>query len=397
MRQTGYGLVFTLALCLMGMFAGTPVFAQEDLAEPELTDEGFNPDDLTPVGEEQFYKARVIEVVEQSETPIGGSQQSLRIELLQGPDEGREVNSLYLAPAEGQGVKVGDSVVVMAVDGVNGTGYWVQDHYRVPSLIFIFAIFIGLTVAFAGWRGFMSLAGLGVSVLVLTLFVVPQIMAGQNPLLVSLVGGLVIATFSIYLAHGFKRRTSVAVLGTLITLVLSIGLALMFVWMAKLFGFGSEEAYYLQTTQTTALNLRGLLLGGIIIGALGVLDDITTAQAAAVDEIRKANPALSVRDLVTRGFSVGREHITSLVNTLVLAYVGASFPLLLLFTAFPRPLWVVLNSEQIAEEIIRTLVGSSALILAVPITTALAAYLLPYWAGKKGEEKGDSNPHAHVH
>lgn len=395
-RISGASVVIALLL-LLG--AGVPgAVAQENPTSfDEPAAEDFNPEDLTPVGEEEFYRARVIEVVQETETPIGGKQQSLRIELTQGPEEGRQVSSLYLAPAEGQGVEVGDSVVVMAVDGVNGTGYWVQDHYRVPSLVFIGGIFIGLTVLFAGWRGVMSLAGLTVSIVVLTLFVVPRIMAGDNPLVVSLLGGLVIATFSIFLAHGFRRRTSVAVLGTLLTLVLSIGLAILFVWMAKLFGLGSEEAYYLQTTQNTPFNLQGLLLGGIIIGALGVLDDITTAQAAAVDEIRRANPALSVGELTTRGFSVGREHITSLVNTLVLAYVGASFPLLLLFTAYPRPLWVVLNSEQIAEEIIRTMVGSSALILAVPITTALAAYLLPKWAEVKGEEKNHGGGHAHHH
>jgi uncharacterized membrane protein len=151
-------------------------------------------------------------------------------------------------------------------------------------------------------------------------------------------------------------------------------MAIIFVAIGKLFGLGSEEAIYLQLVPLEQLNLQGLLLGGIILGALGVLDDITTAQSAAVDELRKANPALGARELYRRGLSVGTEHITSLVNTLFLAYAGASLPLFILFTIYnDMPLWVTLNSEFIAEEIVRTVVGSVALILAVPITTAAAA------------------------
>ncbi|HYC80108.1 MAG TPA: YibE/F family protein, partial [Candidatus Binatia bacterium] len=146
------------------------------------------------------------------------------------------------------------------------------------------------------------------------------------------------------------------------------------------------------------LNLRGLLLGGIILGVLGVLDDITTAQSAAVYEIRRANPALPFKELYSRGLSIGREHISSLVNTLFLAYAGASLPLFLFFTAgdHPQPFWVTLNSEFIAEELIRTLVGSVALMLAVPITTFLAAY---YFSRRPVEQSaaGEHSHHGHFH
>jgi uncharacterized membrane protein len=147
--------------------------------------------------------------------------------------------------------------------------------------------------------------------------------------------------------------------------------------LTHLTGGGTEEAFYLQIGVLSTLNLRGLLLGGIIIGALGVLDDITTAQTAAVDEISKANPSLRFEELVKRGHSIGREHITSLVNTLALAYVGASLPLLLIFSAaHSEPLWVLLNREYIIEELVRTLIGSITLILGVPISTLLAALFL---------------------
>jgi uncharacterized membrane protein len=163
----------------------------------------------------------------------------------------------------------------------------------------------------------------------------------------------------------------------MVTLAFATGLADLIVGLAHLSGRGSDEALFLQTGYLETVNLRGLLLGGIVLGALGVLDDITTAQAAAVEEISRADPGLGVRDLYRRGLSVGREHITSLVNTLVLAYAGASLPLFILFTLNTnQPLWVTLNSEFVAEEIARTIIGSLALTLAVPITTALAARLL---------------------
>ena len=169
---------------------------------------------------------------------------------------------------------------------------------------------------------------------------------------------------------------------TLITLTLSIGIALLTVSWAKLFGLGSEEAFYVQVGTFANLNLRGLLLGGIIIGILGVLDDITTAQAAAIEEIHRANPKLNFFELAKRGLSVAGEHIVSLVNTLALAYIGASFPLLLLFSQAYVPIWVALNSERVIEEIVRTLIGSSALVFAVPITTYLAAWFFSNYGSK---------------
>lgn len=212
----------------------------------------------------------------------------------------------------------------------------------------------------------------------------------------SMIGALVIALFSIYLAHGLNRRTTIALISTLLTLGIASGLAILFVKAGKLFGLGSEEAFYIQQLGSLAdLNLQGLLLGGIILGALGVLDDITTAQTAAVYEIKRANSALTVRELYNRGISVGREHISSLVNTLFLAYAGASLPLFLFFTVggSTQPLWVTLNSEFIAEEVVRTLVGSIALMLAVPITTFLAAN----YFGNRPVEQNSSQETEHVH
>lgn len=212
------------------------------------------------------------------------------------------------------------------------------------------------------------------SIGVLLVFVIPSIIAGANPLLISLIGSALIACTALYLAHGFNRRTTLALLSTILTLVLSIVLAVVFVHLGKLFGMGSEEARFIQTGLSQAIDLRGLLLGGIIIGALGVLDDITTAQTAAIDELSKANHTLGFSELFASGTSIGREHIASLINTLALAYIGASLPMFVLFFVNDEtPWWVILNSEFVAEEVVRTLVGSATLLLAVPISTYIAA------------------------
>ena len=367
------GLLATLVL---------PAQAQEEMLPSELEQLSSQPD--------VFYRALVTRVIEEKNHDtlgIAGApafSQKLRVQLLTGPKEGSELEMDYGGLKDDARLREGEKVIVLAPNGIDDPERWhIFDRYRLTSLYSIIGFFFVLTIIFARGRGVTSLLGLGISILVLTVYIVPQLLAGRNTLFVILTGSLVIATVSIYLAHGFTRRTTVALGSTLITVCGALLLSFLFVWMAKLFGTGSEEAFYLQTAPVAGINLKGLLLGGIIVGALGVLDDITTAQAAAVDELAKANPAFTRRDLFRRGLSIGREHITSLVNTLVLAYAGASFPALLLFTIYERPLWVVMNTEVIAEEVIRTLVGSIALMCAVPLTTALAAYFLSAATQKK--------------
>ncbi|HEV8340469.1 MAG TPA: YibE/F family protein [bacterium] len=273
-------------------------------------------------------------------------------------------------------MRVGETVVIVKMASSAGPAYEVIDRYRLLPVGMILGFFFLLAILLGGIRGATSILGLVVTILVLAKFIVPRILAGQNPLAISLAGAFVIALLSIFLAHGLSRRTTIALVSTLLALAIGAFLSAFFVSLTRLFGVGTEEAFYLQLGPLEKLNLRGLLLGGIILGALGVLDDVTTAQAGAVDEISQANPNLRYAELYRRGLSVGREHITSLVNTLVLAYAGASLPLFLLFSlGLGQPLWVLLNSEFIVEEVVRTLVGSICLMLAVPITTTLAAYV----------------------
>ncbi len=238
------------------------------------------------------------------------------------------------------------------------------------------AVFCIVTIVFGRRRGAAAIIGLLVSIAVLIWFIIPRIAAGGSPLFIALSGATVIAVISHIVSHGVRRRTFISLSGTLATVWLSAPLALVAVSAVRLSGVGSDEAFYLSVGVFGAIDLRGLLLGGIVLGALGILDDVTSTQAATVDEISQADPTLGVRELYRRGLSVGREHIAALVNTLALAYVGASLPLfLLLAEGGGMPTWLVANGELIVEEVIRTLVGSTALILAVPLTTILAAWI----------------------
>ncbi len=342
-----------------------------------------------PVQKDKFYRAIVTDEPEETMITEFGQTlliQKIPLEIENGPEKGKKLELDFSISAGSPGstrLSKSDKVIVAkSVFGEDVT-YYISDVYRLNSLWLLCGLFLLLALIFAKWSGLRALFGLLISFAVIIWFIVPKIIDGHNSLIIGFVGTLIIATASIFIAHGFRSRTTIAFVSTVTTILLTILLAILFTNLMHLFGLGSEEAFYLQATPEKIFNLRGILLAGIIIGTLGVLDDITTAQAAVVEELHKANPSLSIRELFTRGSSVGREHIISLVNTLVLAYTGASLPLLLLFDIYERPTWIILNSEIVIEEIVRMLIGSMALILAVPLTTGLAAW---YYGRKKNIE-----------
>lgn len=274
--------------------------------------------------------------------------------------------------------KIGDQVVINIVNQIaEGNPYQITDKYRLDILVFLLVILIGTACVFAGWNAIFSFLGLVFSVVVLIFFIVKGILAGYNPLLITIIGSFLIATVSVYLGHGFNKKTSIAILGILSTLTFTGLLAILFVNLGGFLGLGSEEAFFLQLDSGIQINLAGILLAGIVIGTLGVLDDITTAQVAVVNELKLANPNLNDTELYIRAVRVGKEHITALINTLVLAYAGASMPLFILFVQDGiQPVWSLLNGEFVAEEILRTLAGSIALVVSVPLTTFLAVKFL---------------------
>lgn len=348
---------------------------------------------------DSYVRAKVLSVSpEKQDTDYGGilrSTQDVQLRIMDGTDAGTviTIENSILNDRDDMRLHEGETIIMERIISPDGsTDYLMREKYRLPSLFVLTLFFFVLGVLLAGRVGFTSILGLAVSVVILIFFVVPKIIAGSNPLFISLVGSVGIAFTSLYLAHGWNRRTTIALISTIITLFLSTILAVVFVHFAKLFGMGTEESVFLQFGVLEQVNLRGLLLGGIIIGALGVLDDITTAQTAAIDELSKANHTLGFAELYHAGTSIGREHIASLINTLALAYVGASLPILLLFSINEEmPWWVIVNSEFVAEEIVRTLVGSSTLLLAVPISTWIAAK--SFADGNHTTAKGHSHAH----
>jgi uncharacterized membrane protein len=360
------GAVFVLvAATVVGLVLLWP--EREDIPRPE----NFGPSPRTE-------KAEVVAVRAAPCAEGVGGADCLRVSaaLRSGPDEGSEVSFTFVA-AEGE-FNVGDDIRVaknpVPEEGVQVDPYSFSDFERRPPMLWLAALFVGIVLFTGRWQGLRALIGLAASLALVVFFVVPAILEGRSPTAVAFVGALAVMLVTLPLAHGFGPKTIAASLGTAIALALTLVLAHAFTGLAHLSGASSEEAVYLRATQGE-ISLRGLLLAGMVIGALGVLDDLTVSQSSTVMALRRADPSLTFRALFRNALAVGHDHIAATVNTLVLAYVGASLPVLLVFSLADTPLTEAVNFEAVAAAIVAMLVGSIGLIAAVPITTALAALL----------------------
>ena len=294
------------------------------------------------------------------------------VRLTQGPEKGTTVDlDLFEGPGQPR-LQVGDPVVLGRADDRGRVDYYFSDFQRRTPLLWLGLVFAVAVIAIGRIRGLAALIGLGLSFVLLIAFVLPAILEGENALLVAIVASSAIMFLLMYLAHGVNPKTTAALLGTLVSLALTGFLAVLFVGVARVANVNTEEASFLQNA-ASQVSLKGILLGGIIIGSLGVLNDVTVTQASAVWALREADPTAGARDLYRRAMAIGRDHIASTVDTLVLAYAGASLPLLLLFTLASRPIADVVTGSLVAEEIVRTLVGGVGLVASVPVTTGLAA------------------------
>ncbi|MFF8948045.1 YibE/F family protein [Streptomyces sp. NPDC014940] len=292
-----------------------------------------------------------------------------------GKDRGRTFTEI-VQPDQSRQLHQGQKVVVAYEPSApRELQYSVTDVNRKFPMALLAGVFALTVVVVGRMRGIMALVALAVSFMVLTFFILPAILQGSNPLLVAVVGSSAIMLIALYMCHGLSARTSVAVLGTLASLLLIGVLGSGFIGWAALTG-NTDDSTGLIHGLFPSIDMSGLLLAGVIIGSLGVLDDVTVTQTSAVWELHEANPAMGRRDLYRAAIRIGRDHIASVVNTLVLAYAGAALPLLLLFSIAQSSVGTVANSELVAEEIVRTLVGSIGLVASVPVTTALAALVV---------------------
>ncbi|HWM39600.1 MAG TPA: YibE/F family protein [Streptomyces sp.] len=305
----------------------------------------------------------------------GGICRKATVEVTGGKDKGDKFTEV-VPPDATRTYSTGQEVVVAyAENAPRELRYSVIDVDRdVPTVLLagVFALFVVLV---GRMRGLLALAGLAVSFAVLSFFILPAILQGSNPLVVAVVGGSAIMLATLYLCHGLSARTSVAVVGTLISLLLIGVLGSLFIDWARLTG-NTDDQTSLVHGLFPDIGIQGLLLAGVLIGSLGVLDDVTVTQTSAVWELKAADPGAGWRKLYGAAMRIGRDHIASVVNTLVLAYAGAALPLMLLFSIAHSSVPTVATSEVVAEEIVRTLVGSIGLVASVPVTTLLAALVV---------------------
>jgi uncharacterized membrane protein len=330
-------------------------------------------------------QAEVVEIVEEGMVTLGDHTQPyqlLRVQLLEGQFAGRQVVIDYgqrqIRP-EGLNIRPGEIILVTVGQQPDGTlTAYFTDFVRTRPLLWLLGTFVLFSILISGWKGVRSLIGMAISLVVIVAYIIPQILNGEDPVRVSITGAFVLMAVTLYLVYGWTLKTHAATLGVLIALLITGLLASFFVNLTRLTGFSSEEALFLIQESEANINLRGLALGGMLIGALGVLDDLVATQASAVFELHSADPNLQPGELYRRGMRIGQDHVAATVNTLVLAYAGAALPMLLLFSLSGERTAYLVNLEFVTEEIVRTLVGSLGLISSVPITTGLASLLAAY-------------------
>ncbi|MFD7178995.1 YibE/F family protein [Streptomyces sp. NPDC059904] len=323
----------------------------------------------TPTGDTSTAEGR------SAEQQAKGTCEKATVRVDGGKDTGRTFTEIVQPDSPRQLHENQKVIVAYAPDAPKELQYSVTDVNRRLPMTLLAGIFALAVVVVGRLRGVMALVALTVSFMVLTFFILPAILQGSNPLVVAVVGASAIMLIALYMCHGPTARTSVAVLGTLVSLLLIGLLGSLFIGWAALTGNTDDNTGLIHGLYPS-IDMSGLLLAGVIIGSLGVLDDVTVTQTSAVWELHQADPTMGRRGLYRAGIRIGRDHIASVVNTLVLAYAGAALPLLLLFSIAQSSVGTVANSELVAEEIVRTLVGSIGLVASVPVTTALAALVV---------------------
>ncbi|MGD0876656.1 MAG: YibE/F family protein [Anaerolineales bacterium] len=364
-----------ITLAIIAFFLwGLPYFLNTSLPTP--TNTGFG---------SETVPAQIVQIIDQGTVNLGGISQpyqDLSVRILSGQYKNMLEEVTYgkdqIQPA-GVLFRPGDQIMVEVSSGPNNNivvDY--TDAVRTRPILILLAIFVLALIIVARWKGVRSLLALAFSFVVVIAYIIPHIIHGEDPVRVSIIGSMIILVITLYLTYGWNIKTHAAVIGILVVLILTSVLAWAFVKIALLTGGGSEEALYLIQVPGITIDLRGLLLGGIILGALGVLDDLIITQASAVFELHGANAELGFRQLYQSAYRIGQDHVASTVNTLVMAYTGVALPLLLLFAVERGNYADLISVASVAEEIVRTLVGSLGLVAAVPVSTLIATLFALY-------------------
>jgi uncharacterized membrane protein len=354
-------------------------------------------------------RAQVDKILEEGTTELGGNVQSyqkMRVRVLEGEYEGilieLDYGSQQILPDDHHFAPGDEIYIAISLRPDNQLVAYFADYVRWKPLLLLAGVFVAAILTISRWKGLRSLLALAFSLIVIIGYIIPHILIGEDPVRVSLIGAGILLGTTLYLTYGWTLKTHASVLSMLMVLIITGSLAWLFVALTHLSGYGDENAIYVMQIPGAQINMRGLLLGGMIIGALGVLDDLVTTQSSAVFELYIANPALGFGALTRAALRIGQDHVAATVNTLVLAYAGSSLPMLLLIAVGSGNYAYLINSATVAEEIVRTLVGSLGLIAAVPITTIIAALLVLH-ADQLGSLRrflgpaNDATEHNHVH
>ncbi len=341
------------------------------------------PEEYTSVGYSgDTVQALVVDIVEEGEIQLGEVTQDYQIasiRILEGEYEGKilqiDHGKRQIRPS-GFNLSKGQKILVTIGQSQLGelNAYFV-DYMRLKPLLILFLIFVAVNILLNGFKGIRSLLGIGVSVVVIIFYIVPEILAGKDPILISMIGSLVFLAITQYLVYGWTLKTQIAMVGILFAMLVTGIMSVLFVDMALLSGFGDENSMFL-VQQGSNLNIKNLLVGSIIIGTLGVLDDLVIGQVSSVVELYQANPSLTFRQRFRGAMNIGSDHVAATVNTLVLAYLGATLSMFLLFSMNNVDFLQLLNINYIAEEIVRSLVGTLGLFTSVPITTLIACWVV---------------------
>ena len=346
--------------------------------------------DQTTVGyASETVRAEVLNIQEEGYTTVGKQEQTyqiVEIEIMEGEFKHShmflEFGKNQVMPEE-YILKPGNEILVTV--GVspldNTTSAFFIDFVRWKALVWIFLLFAIISFIIGSWTGLRSLLGIVAGMSVIILFIIPQIANGANPVVTSIIGSAIFLAVSLYLVYGWRAMTHSATISMMFSLILVGGISIFAVKLARLTGFGNENMMFLIQQSENPIDMRGILLAGIIIGSLGVLDDLVVGQSSAVFQLSKANADLNFLELFRRAMTIGRDHAAASVNTLVLAYAGESLPMLLLFHVTNVNLGMAVNVSFIAEEIVRALAGTIGLFLSIPISTAMACL----WVSRKPE------------
>ncbi len=379
-----FALIFLLTVCFF-----LPSFSlASDVSEKN------NSSKAIEKSQDIIFKARVLEIINEVEKESDNKkviQQDIKLLGLESEFKNKEIIYRGISDIELIGAHIylpGDRVLVVATRASENDSfsYYITDYVRSDNLILISIVFIACLLLVGRFKGLRSILSLFLTFVVIIFFIVPQIMNGANPVLITSLGSLFILFLIIYLTEGLNLRAHLATFSMFISLILVIGISSLFIFLVKLNGAFSEDVFALINIGQQSLNLKGMLLAGMIIGSLGVLDDVIISQIVSVEQLVQANPHQSWREVFTKAYKIGVSHISSMTNTLFLAYAGASLPLLILFVSPDNPFSSVeqiLNNEAISTEIVRALSGSLGLVLSVPLSTFIAAWVFIYKNKKK--------------